>query len=77
MGFFGTDLATPARLADIGCSNGSQISSMKLVNATHADAATALTAVNATSNGLSPQEVDARLEEYGPNAVAKEKREFG
>ena len=43
MGFFGTDLTTPVRLADIGRSTGSQISSMKLVNAAHADAATALT----------------------------------
>jgi hypothetical protein len=62
MGFIGTDLTTPARLADIGYSTGSQISSMKLVNATQADAATALTQLNTTSNGLSLQEVEARLE---------------
>ena len=65
---------TPRRLDRLGRSNGFQISK-KLVDAAHADAATALTQLNTTSNGLSPQEVETRLEEYGPNAVAKEKRQ--
>ena len=74
MGFFATILTTPARLTGLGRSNGFQISK-KLVDAAHADAATALTQLNTTSNGLSPEEVETRLEEYGPNVVAKEKRQ--
>ena len=74
MGLFTTILTTPARLTGLGKSNGFQISKT-LVDAAHADAATALTQLNTTSNGLNPQEVEARLAEYGPNAVAKEKRQ--
>jgi len=74
MGFFATILTTPARLTGLRRSNGLKISK-KLGDAAHADVVTALTQLNTTSNGLSPQEVESRLEEYGPNAVAKEKRQ--
>ncbi len=73
MGFFATIITTPTRLAGHRRSNGFQISK-KLVDAARADVATALTLLNTTSNGLSPQEVEARLEEFGSNTVAKEKR---
>ena len=74
MGFFGTILTTPARLKSLGHSNDIQISK-KLVDSAHAEVATALTQLNTTSNGLKPEEIEARLEEYGPNVVAKEKRQ--
>ena len=74
MGFFATLFTTPARLTGLKRSNGFQISK-KLVDAARADSATALTQLNTTSNGLGSQEVETRLEEYGPNVVAKEKRQ--
>jgi len=73
MGFFATILTTPARLTSLGRRNGFQISK-KLVDAAHSDVATALAQLNTTPSGLNPQEVEARLEEYGPNIIAKEKR---
>jgi len=74
MGFFATILATPARLTGLGRSNGFHISK-KLVDAARADVSTALAQLNTSPNGLDPQEVKTRLEEYGPNAVAKEKHQ--
>jgi Mg2+-importing ATPase len=74
MGFLATIITTPPRLAGLGRSNGFKISE-KLLGAARADVATALTQLNTTVNGLSLDEVEARLEEYGPNVIAKEKRQ--
>ena len=74
MGMFTAILTTPTRLTGLGKSNGFQISKT-LVAAAHADVTTALTQLNTTTNGLNPQEVETRLAQYGPNAVAKEKRQ--
>ena len=74
MGLFATVQTPPARLKGRGQGNGFQ-TSKKLENVAHADVATALTQLNTTTNGLGPQEVETHLEEYGPNIVAKEKRQ--
>ena len=74
MGFFGIIFTTPTRVKGSGHSNSMQISK-KLVDSAHADIITALAHLNTTSNGLSQQEVETRLQEYGPNVVAKEKRQ--
>jgi Mg2+-importing ATPase len=73
MGFFATILTTPTRQPGTGRNHSIQISK-KLVDAAHTDVAAVLTQLNTTTNGLSPQEVEIRLEQYGPNVVAKEKR---
>ncbi len=73
MGFFANKTTDPAQQTGLRRKNGFQISK-KLVDAARADAATALTQLNTTTNGLSSKEVETRLEEYGPNVVAKEKR---
>jgi Mg2+-importing ATPase len=48
--------------------------SKKLVESARADIPTVLAQLNVTPNGLSQSEVEARIEHYGPNEVAKEKR---
>jgi Mg2+-importing ATPase len=67
-----THSTPPAPPAGRGHSAGSQVSK-QLVDAAHADANAALTQLKTTSNGLELSEVEARLEEFGPNVVAKEK----
>jgi Mg2+-importing ATPase len=74
MGFFANIETPQARLMVRGQGNGFQ-TSKKLEDVAHADVANALKKLNTTSSGLSPQEVETRLEEYGPNIVAKEKRQ--
>ncbi len=56
-----------------GRPRGAQISE-KLVESARADIATVLSQLNTSHNGLVQSEVEARLEQYGPNEVAKEKR---
>ncbi len=46
----------------------------KLVECAHADKSTVLDQLDTTLNGLSRDEVERRLEKYGPNEVAREKR---
>ena len=48
--------------------------SKKLVDSAHAEVASILGQLNSTPDGLNQAEVEARLEQYGPNEVAKEKR---
>ncbi len=74
MGLFANKNTTPAQQTGSGRKNGFQVSK-KLVDAARTDVTTALTQLNTTTNGLSSQEVETRLEEYGPNVVAKEKRQ--
>ena len=54
--------------------NGIQISKT-LVESARLDAAAVLEKLNTTPNGLSAEEVEVRLERYGLNEVAKEKRQ--
>ena len=74
MGFFANKTTTPAQQTGPRRKNGFQISK-KLMDAARTDATTALTQLKTTTNGLTPQEFETRLEEYGPNVVAKEKRQ--
>jgi Mg2+-importing ATPase len=48
--------------------------SKKLVDRAHTEVASILGQLNSTPDGLNQAEVEARLEQYGPNEVAKEKR---
>lgn len=48
--------------------------SSKLVDSAHTDVSGVLNQLNTALNGLSPDEVEARLKQYGPNEVAREKR---
>ena len=56
-----------------GRANGIQVSK-KLVESARAEASAVLGQFNTTPNGLTQAEVEARLEQYGPNEVAREKR---
>src|SRR5690349_19187762 len=46
--------------------------SQQLVRAARADAASVLTELGSQRTGLAQEEVERRLEQHGPNAVAKE-----
>ncbi len=74
MGFFGTLLTTPARLTGLGRNNNIQVSKL-LVESAQADVTSALQNLQTTTKGLSQEEVQARLEKYGTNEVAREKRQ--
>jgi Mg2+-importing ATPase len=63
----------PIRPLGSGHLNGVQISK-KLVESARDEASIVLTQLNTTSNGLSQDAVASRLELYGPNEVAREKR---
>ncbi|MGA2489413.1 MAG: magnesium-translocating P-type ATPase [Anaerolineales bacterium] len=63
----------PFRPLGAGRTNGIEISK-KLVESARTDTTTVLAQLNTTANGLSQAEVEARLEQYGPNEVAREKR---
>jgi len=63
----------PIRPHDTGRANGVQISK-KLVDSARTEITTVLGQLNTTSNGLSQDEIEARLVQYGPNEVAREKR---
>jgi len=72
MGFLATILPEPIRLTsarrhDIHVSR-------RLVDSAYVQAADVLTELDTSLAGLTPEEVEARQEQYGPNAVAKEKR---
>jgi Mg2+-importing ATPase len=74
MGFFATILTAPTRLAGFTRSNSIRVSK-KLVDSAHADVSTVLDQLNTSSNGLNRAEIEARLEQYGPNEFAREKRQ--
>lgn len=73
MGFLGTVLTAPARLTAHGRGNGIHISK-KLVESARMDTQAVLDQLKTTPKGLSAEEVEARLEQYGPNEVARERR---
>lgn len=74
MGFLATVLTSPTRLKGFTRGNGIHISK-KLVDSAHADVAAVLDQLNTTLHGLSQEEIEARLEQYGPNEIAKEKHQ--
>jgi Mg2+-importing ATPase len=74
MGFFASLLTTPTRLTGFGRSNNIQVSKI-LVDSAQADVSSALQNLQTSSKGLSQEEVEARLEKYGTNEVAREKRQ--
>ena len=63
----------PIRTSNTGHTTGVQISK-KLVDSARTETTTVLEQLNTSPNGLSQAEVEARLSQYGPNDVAKEKR---
>ena len=63
----------PIRPVGTGHINAVQIS-QKLVESARTEVSLVLSQLNATANGLNQAEVEARLEQYGSNEVAKEKR---
>ncbi len=76
MGFLGTVLSTPARLAGIGRNGAYRIAvSKRLVASAQNEISRVLEQLNSTQSGLSQADAEARLEEYGPNEIAKEKRQ--
>jgi Mg2+-importing ATPase len=76
MGFLGTVLTAPARMAGLGRNGAYRIAvSKKLVASAQADISSVLEQLNSNLNGLSQIEAETRLAEYGPNEVAREKRQ--
>ena len=73
MGFFATLISTPIRLTGAGRGNGTGISKQLIENAGK-ELSAVFEQLNATPNGLTTEEVESRLEKYGPNEVAREKR---
>jgi Mg2+-importing ATPase len=63
----------PIRPLGAGRTGGVQISK-KLVDSARTEITAVIKQLNTTPTGLSPAEVQARLEQYGPNEVAREKR---
>jgi P-type Mg2+ transporter len=73
MGFFATLLATQMRLSGTLRGNGTVVSKQLVENA-HKDISAVFEQLNTSPNGLNSGEVEARLEIYGANEVAREKR---
>jgi Mg2+-importing ATPase len=73
MGFLGTIITAPARLIDVSRGKGAQISKA-LVEAARLDSTAVLEKLATNSGGLTEEEYEIRLEKYGPNQAAKEKR---
>ncbi len=74
MGFFATILSTPTRLTGLTRGNGIQISK-KLLDSARADVPTVLANLETTLEGLQPADVEARLEQYGLNEIAREQHQ--
>ena len=74
MSFFATLLTTPTRPTGFSRGSGIQISK-KIVDSAQAEVAIVLEQLGTSLNGLTSEEIEKRLETYGPNEVAKEKRQ--
>ncbi|MCL4528128.1 MAG: magnesium-translocating P-type ATPase [Chloroflexi bacterium] len=74
MGFFATIITTPQRWIGPARSNGIQVSKT-LIESARVDSSTVLEKLNTTPNGLTVEEAEARLDQYGFNEVAKEKHQ--
>jgi Mg2+-importing ATPase len=73
MGFFATLLTTPMRLTGTLRGNGTVVSK-QLVEYAHKDIAAVFEQLRTSPDGLSAGEVETRLETFGPNEIAREKR---
>jgi Mg2+-importing ATPase len=67
------NIKIPIRSLGSGRTNGVEISK-KLVDSARTDIKTVLQQLNTTPSGLNQAEVESRIEKYGPNEVAREKR---
>ena len=74
MGIFTTIFANPTRLSAFTRGNGIKVSK-KLVESGQAEASAVLEKMNTTPSGLTSEEAETRLEQYGPNEIAKEKHQ--
>ncbi len=74
MGFFATIFTAPQRWVNSPRSNGVQISKL-LVESARLEASAVLEKLNTQQTGLAIEEAEGRLERYGFNEVAKEKRQ--
>jgi len=74
MGFFATIINAPQRWVGPVRGNGIQVSKT-LAESARLDAAAVLEKLNTTQTGLTLEEAEARLEQYGFNEVAKERHE--
>ena len=67
------NIKIPVRSLGSERTNGVEISK-KLVDSARTDVQTVLQQLNTSPNGLNQADVESRLEQYGPNEVAREKR---
>ncbi len=74
MGFLTTIMTVPNRLNGFVRGSGIHIS-QKLISCAHIDQNAVFDKLNTSSNGLTTADVETRLEMYGPNEVAREKRQ--
>jgi len=74
MGIFTTIFANPTHLSDFARGNGIKVS-RKLVESGEIDVALLLEKLDTTDAGLTTEEAEARIEQYGPNEIAKEKHQ--
>jgi len=72
MGIFATIFTNPTRLTGLVRGNGIRVSRL-LVESGLMDAAAVFEKFNTTSQGLTSEEAEGRLEQYGFNEIAKEK----
>jgi Mg2+-importing ATPase len=73
MGFFATLITTPVRLTGSFRGNGTVVSKQLVENA-NKDLSAVFEQLNTSPSGLTAEEVESRLETYGFNEVAREKR---
>ncbi|MGA7192371.1 MAG: magnesium-translocating P-type ATPase [Anaerolineales bacterium] len=74
MGIFTTIFANPTRLSAFTRGNGIKVSK-KLMESGQSEASAVLEKMNTTPSGLTSEEAETRLEQYGPNEIAKEKHQ--
>jgi magnesium-transporting ATPase (P-type) len=74
MGFFASILTTPIRLSDALRGNGIGISK-QLIDSALKETSTVFEQLYTSPSGLSAGEVETRLESFGPNEMAREKRQ--
>ncbi|HTX78561.1 MAG TPA: magnesium-translocating P-type ATPase [Longilinea sp.] len=74
MGFLNTILSvSPKNILELSRNGGIHFSK-KLIDCAHTNVADVLVQLNTTEKGLAQQEVEDRLDQYGRNEVAREKR---